>query len=523
MNHQYLKYLILIAGLGFLALMSAPRATATTTIANCAAASTLPCPSDGASPRAARSPQARQESSTGTVARDRGRKTGLGMGEHNLARPSAIDLGLTWNTFLGDDAGGEDHGFGIAVDASGNVYVAGWSEYAWGSPVRAFSVSIDAFAAKLDRNGNLIWNTFLGGSGLDSARGIAVDGSGNVFVAGSSTAAWGSPMRNYTARRDAFVAKLSSSGNLLWNTFLGGTQNENIDEDPGIAVDGSGIVYVVGYSQAAWGSPIRAYTMGRDPFVAKLDSSGNLMWNTFLGGTSYDEGLGIAVDESGNAYVAGYSGDTWGSPIRGYAGGWFDAFIAKLDSNGNLLWNTFLGGSSDDRGYTIALDGSRNAYVAGYSGATWGSPVSTFTDRDALAAKVDSSGNLIWNTFLGGSGLDDGWGIAVDVIGNVLVAGQSDAGWGAPVRPFALQTDAFAAKLDNNGNLTRNTFLGANQRDEGNAIAIDADGNAYVAGTSELTWGSPVRKHLGWWHDAFAAKLATDLELQRLSLPLIIR
>jgi hypothetical protein len=295
------------------------------------------------------------------------------------------------------------------------------------------------------------------------------------------------------------------------------------DEDPGIAVDGSGTVYVVGYSQAAWGSPVREYTMGRDAFVAKLDGSGNLTWNTFLGGTSYDEGMGIAVDGSGNAYVAGYSGDTWGSPIRGYTGGWFDAFAAKLDGNGNLLWNTFLGGSSDDRGNAIAVDGSGNAYVAGYGGASWGSPVRPFTDRDALAAKVDSSGNLIWNTFLGGNGLDDGWGIAVDVIGNVLVAGQSDAGWGVPVRPFTLQTDAFAAKLNNSGNLTRNTFLGANMQDEGNAIAIDADGNAYVAGASKLTWGSPVRQFLGWNYDAFAAKLATDLDLRRIYLPLIVR
>jgi hypothetical protein len=154
------------------------------------------------------------------------------MRRHNMARPSAIDLGLTWNTFLGDNAGGEDHGFGIAVDGSGNVYVAGWSEYTWGAPVRAFSVTVDAFAAKLDSNGNLIWNTFLGGSGLDSARGIAVDGSGNVYVAGSSNATWGTPILGYTRARDAFVAKLSSNGNLIWNTFLGGTQNENIDEDP---------------------------------------------------------------------------------------------------------------------------------------------------------------------------------------------------------------------------------------------------------------------------------------------------
>jgi len=136
--------------------------------------------------------------------------------------------------------------------------------------VRPFTANNDAFAAKLDSSGNLTWNTFFGGNGNDYGFGIAVDGSGNVYVAGYSDASWGSPVRAYTANEDAFAAKLDSSGNLTWNTFLGGS---NTDYGYRIAVDGSRNVCVTGDSDASWGSPVRAYTANKDAFVAKLSAT----------------------------------------------------------------------------------------------------------------------------------------------------------------------------------------------------------------------------------------------------------
>src|SRR5207248_2098788 len=130
-------------------------------------------------------------------------------------------------------------------------------------------------------------------------------------------------------------------------------------------------------SHATWGSPVRAFSGDYDGFVTKLDASGNLMWNTFFGGTGHDEGYPIALDGSGNIYVAGASLATWGSPVNAFSGD-NDAFVAKLDSTGNLTWNTFLGSSGTDFGYGLAVDGSGNVYVAGYSSATWGSPVTAF-------------------------------------------------------------------------------------------------------------------------------------------------
>src|SRR5207244_4020071 len=147
--------------------------------------------------------------------------------------------------------------------------VAGSSAATWGAPVRAYTAGTDAFAAKLNSSGSHTCNNCLGAAGTDNGNAIAVDGSGNVYVAGSSAATWGAPVRAYTAGTDAFAAKLNSSGSLTWNTFLGaaGTDNGNA-----IAVDGSGNVYVAGSSAATWGAPVRAYTAGTDAFAAKLNS-----------------------------------------------------------------------------------------------------------------------------------------------------------------------------------------------------------------------------------------------------------
>jgi hypothetical protein len=192
----------------------------------------------------------------------------------------------------------------------------------------------------------LIWNTFLGGTGYDFGYGITVNTSGNVYVTGESDATWGTPLLPFAGSRDAFVAKLDANGALQWNTFLGGTSD---DAGYGIAVDTSGNCYVIGHSLKTWGSPGRPFAGGGDAFVAKLDPNGALQWHTFLGGSGGDRGYGIAVDTSGNAYVTGQCNTNWGSPVRAYTAG-YDAFVAKLDTNGALQWNTFLGGTDHDYG-----------------------------------------------------------------------------------------------------------------------------------------------------------------------------
>ena len=134
-------------------------------------------------------------------------------------------------------------------------------------------------------------------AGTNPRASIVLDSSGNIYIVGYSHATWGSPVRAYTGNYDAFVAKFSPNGTLLWNTFLGGTL---MDLGFAIGLDGSGNIYVSGYSLATWGSPIRAFVVAADQFLAKLDASGSLLWNTFLGGTGNDYNNGLAVDGSGN-------------------------------------------------------------------------------------------------------------------------------------------------------------------------------------------------------------------------------
>ncbi|MEI7512803.1 MAG: SBBP repeat-containing protein [Candidatus Uhrbacteria bacterium] len=431
---------------------------------------------------------------------------GFTLGNFVPGIPVVIDPDLTWNTFLGN--AGTDLGYAIVVDGSGNVYIGGASNATWGSPVVAYSAGYDAFVAKLDETGNLIWSTFLGGAGTDYAYGIDTDGSGDVVVTGYSTANWGTPVRAYSSSNDAFVAKLDSSGTRLWNTFLGGA---GIDYGLSVAVDSSNNIIFGGYGNASWGSPVRAFTLGNDSIAAKLSSSGSLLWNTFLGGSGADNVSSVAVDSLGNPYVSGRSDATWGSPVRAYTSG-SDAFVTKLTTSGALTWNTFLGSTGSDFALGLAVDGTGNAYLAGRSDVTWGTPIRAYTlGTDDYAAKLDSNGALLWNTFLGGSGADNGVGIALDTVGNVYLAGRSDVTWGTPIRSFSAGNDGFAAGLSNNGALLWNTFYGGAGSDNGRALALDAVGNIFLAGDSDASWGAPVKAFTAPPMEAFVAKLSTPL------------
>jgi hypothetical protein len=438
------------------------------------------------------------------------REVGFSLGAYDPAHPLTIDPDLTWNTFLGGSDW--DLGNGIAVDGSGNVYVAGVSYTTWGSPIRDYSGGEDAFAAKLDSSGELQWHTFLGGSGDDTGLGIAVDGSSNVYVAGASYTAWGSPIRPYGGFCDTFVVQLDSRGTLQWHTFLGGSS-----WGARMAIDGSSNVYVTGLSSGTWGTPIRPHSGSDtgDIFAAKFDGDdGALQWNTFLGGSGDEDGFDIAVDGSGNVYVAGASTAAWGAPIRAHSGA-YDAFAAKLDSSGALQWNTFLGGDGDDHGIGIGVDGRGDVYVAGVSDATWGSPIRDYSGGyiDIFAAKFDGNdGALQWNTFLGGSESDIGYSIGVDGSGNVYVAGNSAAAWGSPLRAYSSSIDALIAQLDSGGVLQWHTFLGESGYDTAWSIVVDKNRNVYVAGTSQSTWGAPVRDYSGDY-DAFVAKLSPAPEI----------
>jgi Beta-propeller repeat len=302
-----------------------------------------------------------------------------------------------------------------------------------------------AFCFHVSADPDILWHTFLGSGELDAGFSVAADASGNLYVTGLSYDTWGSPINAYAGWDDAVVAKLNSNGVLQWHTFLGSSSQDN---GYSVAADHNGNLYVAGNSDASWGSPINAHTAGgQNAFVAKLDSSGVLQWHTFLPGEAAG-GNAIAANANGNLYVAGRSGATWGSPINAHAGG-LDAFVASLDSSGILQWHTFLGSDGTDIGHSAAADASGNLYVTGESDATWGSPTNAHAGgENAFVAKLDSGGVLQWHTFLG-SGIGE-WGycIAANTSNNLYVTGNANASWGSPINAHSGGLDAFVARID---------------------------------------------------------------------------
>ena len=383
------------------------------------------------------------------------------------------------------------------------------------------------------------YSTYLGGSGYDIARGIAVDANGNAYVTGYTTS-----LDFPTASRlgskggaNAFVAKLNAAGKaLVYSTYLGGSV---FDFAGGIAVDASGNAYVTGTTYSTDFPTANAFqgstNAGRvpDAFVAKLNASGSaLLYSTYLGGSLGENGQAIAVDASGNAYVTGSTASSdfpTANAFQSTNRGGDDVFVTKLNVTGSApVYSTYLGGSGNDEASGIAVDASGYAYVTGNTDSTsfptanaiQGKNGGVLGTRDAFVTKLNAAGSgLLYSTYLGGSGDDDGFGIAVDSSGNTYVTGTTYSTDFPLVTPLpipnnALQgsSDAFVTKLNATGSaLVYSTYLGSSAEDDGVGIAVDSSGNAYVTGDtfgSDFPTKNPMQAaYGGGMTDLFVTKL----------------
>ncbi len=373
-----------------------------------------------------------------------------------VAKVNPTGTALVYAGYIGGSGG--DFGFGIAVDAAGNAYVTGYtnSSEAMGFPVSGgpgltHNGGRDAFIAKVNPAGTaLLYAGYIGGSGDDRGRGIAVDAGGNAYVTGyteSDEATFpvaGGPDLTYNGVVDAFVAKVNATGTaLVYAGYIGGSIN---DDGRGIAVDAGGNAYVTGFTASDEASfpeivgPDLTYNGGDDAFVAKVNATGTaLVYAGYIGGSDSDYGNGIAVDSSSNAYITGITDSGEASfPVTGGPdlthNGLGDTFVVKVNSTGSaLVYAGYIGGSINDWGYGIAVDGGGNAYVTGYTWSTepsfpvTGGPDLTSSDEgDAFVAKVNSTGSaLVYAGFIGGSDYETGLGIAVDSAGNAYVTGYT--------------------------------------------------------------------------------------------------
>jgi len=317
----------------------------------------------------------------------------LVLGEHDRTRRLVIDPLLVFGTYLGGT--GPDRDWRMAVDAGGNVYLAGStdsSDFPTASAAQASKAGFyDVFVSKLAADGgSLLYSTYLGGASSDSGQGIAVDADGNAYVVGwtvSTDFPTASPLQASSGGfEDAFLAKLAADGSLLFSTYLGGGNNE-FGQD--IAVDAGGNAYVTGWTLSTdfpTASPLQASNAGIfDAFVSKLAAGGgSLLFSTYLGGGGQDQGAAIAVDAGGHTYVTGFTRSTdfpTTSPLQASNAGDDDLFVSKLAAgDGSLLFSTYLGGGGQDRGTGIGVDAGSNVYVSGTTTST------DFPTRDPLQA-----------------------------------------------------------------------------------------------------------------------------------------
>jgi hypothetical protein len=454
---------------------------------------------------------------------------------------------LLHSTYLGGQFW--DEAVDVKAGPGGSTYVAGFT-VSPNFPVHnaaqpTFHGIADAFVAKLAPGGeSLVWSTFLGGNDLDVATGLAVDKSGNAYVTGRTgsvdfptTGGTFQPgIRGRSCQQgepchDAFVTKLSPSGQIRFSTFLGGNQNE---EAAGIAVDGSGSVYVTGNTdshnfptKAAVQSTLRStpceddtsdLPCPYDAFVTKLTPDGRgLAYSTYLGGAGLEQSGGVAVDSAGSAYVTGTTRSV-NFPVVGGLGHaltvrrcgpppgepCLDAFVTKFSRSGDhLVYSTFLGGTKNERGSGIAVDSAGSAIVTGQTSSP------DFPTKQALQQKMDNSSctteepeekcddgfvtkltpggrDLVYSTYLGGKAEDQGLSVAVDKGGNAYIGGRTDSRnfrTRAAVQPkFGGYIDGFASSLTPAGALRWSTFFGGTEADRVEGIAVDPNQGVRLAG-----------------------------------------
>jgi hypothetical protein len=457
-------------------------------------------------------------------------QVGFDVAAYDPSRPLIIDPVLAYSSYLG--GGDADIGNGIAVDTAGNAYLVGQttsSDFPTAGPIQNASAShgdLDVFVMKLNSAGSeLVYATYLGGngyslgSGEEIGRGIAVDASGNAYITGQ-TNSLDFPLANplqgsYTGGfSDAFVAALNPAGSaLLYATYLGGLSQ---DFGNSIALDTAGNAYVTGQTSsnnfptgsASYQAEIAG---GSDAFLTQIISaSGVYTWgySTYLGGSSDDVGRGIAVDGQNNAYVVGQTASTdfpvKNAPQSAYSGGFSDGFVAGLDpatsGAASLVYATYLGGSSTDNGKGIAVAASGNAYVTGETISVNFPTAKPFQavyagGTDAFVTQIIRVGGIYtwgYSTYLGGNDCDRGNGIAVDASGNVYMVGYARSADYPKLNPIqaalASPEDVMVTVLNATGSeLIYSTYLGGGGDDIGRGIAVDGSGNAYVVGQTAST------------------------------------
>jgi hypothetical protein len=453
-------------------------------LASCGARSSLQSPADG------------------TTRGERGAFDGSGQDAALAdARRRDAPRPASWAISLGGKE--QDWGYSLARDSVGDVYVTG--HFAGSASLGALAISSagdsDVFVAKLSAAGQPLWVRSAGGPEDDGGCAIAVDGGGNAYVAGlfRGKASFGGTTLSSHGGDDVFVAKYSSSGQLLWARSAGGSGADwgwSIDVDP----SGSAVVTGRFHGEAIFTSAVPPLVSKgeSDVFVAKLSSTGQFLWATAAGGPAEDAGWGLALDGGGSAHVTGRFRGTasFGGTLLSSTKGSDDIFVAKLSPAGQILWATAAGGPAEDAGWAIALDGAGNAAITGYFNgeATFGTfAIAEQGQGDAFVAKISPSGQFLWATSAGGKKLDRGYGIATDPAASSYITGYFNqaAAFGATTLSARGDWDIFVAKISPAGQFLWAGSAGGPGHERSSDIVLDGSGAALITGehSDQATFG----------------------------------
>ena len=439
--------------------------------------------------------------------------------EHDL--PLVIDpYWLGFDTTIAGD--GRESTQGMALDSFGNAYITGYTTSSTGFPlVNAYDSNhggglYDAFILKLNATGTgVAFSTYIGGTGDDFGRSIAVDSTGNTYITGQTTSSTDFPLvnshdGNIGGFEDAFVVKLNATGTgVVFSTYIGGTGS---DYGFGITVDNEGNAYITGRTGSDSGFPLAdaydgTYGGQGDIFILKLNATGTgAVFSTYIGGSEEDFGNGIAVDTAGNTYITGETRSATGFPLvnafNSTHGGDRDIFVLKLNATGgDVVFSTYIGGPGPDSGSGVVVDNNGNTYLTGKTGSATGFPVTDAYDRtfgggggvyDAFVLKLKVTGTgVVFGTYIGGTGDDHGWSIAIDNSGDTYIVGDTFSVADFPLVNSYDSTygggsfDAFILRLSATGTRVEfSTFIGSSGEELGNGIAVDSSGSIYIAGTA---------------------------------------
>ena len=428
-----------------------------------------------------------------------------------------------------------DSAKGVVVDQNENIYVVG-DTYSFGFPTKnawnaTFGGLTDVFVAKFSQDGNLLWSTFFGGSNYDIATGIALDSYNNVIISGYTKSTNFPLLNGYQSQNlgsyDGFLAKFTTDGKLLFSTYIGGSNNEFAE---GVTVNNQNEIFIVG-DTASTDFPLKnpwyssTFTGTEMIFISKYDSQGVLISNTLIGGNNIDAPYCITSDSNGNIYIAGETNSADFPVVNGYQNtlnGSYDGFISEFNSTGHLVFSTYLGGSNTDLIYGIAVQ-SNNIDVVGYTGssnfptknafnATYGGGI-----YDAFVTQITNNGEINFSSYFSGSTADLAFSISVDSNGNLYISGETDS-TDLPIKDGLQNTiggylDMFIAKVSPTGTLIFNTYLGGIYDDTGQSITVTPHNNIIVFGSvasNGLGSSNAYYTNSSGGGDAFMIKL-TDL------------